>query len=120
MIVMYQGVNAGEMVAISDDPLLLNWEKLTGQAVIPATNPDGSPLPYRVFDPCIWQKDGVYYSLSGGTLPHAPSGKRTRADFLLRSRDLVTWKYLHPFVEIHDECSTVYALRFPDPGIYFA
>ena len=99
VIAIYHGTRVGNVVAVADDPLLLNWEKLTGQAVIPATNPDGSPLPYRIFDPCIWQKDGIYYSLSGGTLPHAPSGKRTRADFLLRSRDLVTWEYLHPFVE---------------------
>ena len=99
VIAIYHGTRVGNMVALSSDPLLLNWEKLTGKAVIPMMNPDGSPLPYRVFDPCIWQKDGVYYSLSGGTLPHGPSGKRTRADFLLRSRDLKTWEYLHPFVE---------------------
>lgn len=99
VIAIYHGTRAGNMIAIADDPLLLNWEKLTGQAVIPIANPDGSPLPYNVFDPCLWQKDGIYYSLSGGTLPHPPSGKRTRADFLLRSPDLVTWEYLHPFVE---------------------
>ena len=99
VIAIYHGTRAGNMVATSSDPLLLNWEKVTGQAVIPIANPDGSPLPYRVFDPCIWKKDGFYYSLSGGTLPHAPSGKRTRADFLLRSKDLAHWEYLHPFVE---------------------
>jgi len=99
VIAIYHGTKVGNMVALSHDPLLLNWEKLTGQAVIPSTNPDGSPLPYRVFDPCIWQKEGVYYSLSGGTRPHEPSGKRRAADFLLKSHDLVTWEYLHPFVE---------------------
>jgi beta-fructofuranosidase len=87
------------MVAVSSDPLLLNWEKVTGNAVIPIASSDGSPLPYRVFDPCIWKKDDVYYSLSGGTLPHVPSGRRTRANFLFRSHDLKTWQYLHPFVE---------------------
>ena len=40
-----------------------------------------------------------YYSLSGGTLPHGPGGKRIRANFLLRSPDLANWEYLHPFVE---------------------
>ena len=99
VIAMYHGTRVGNMVAVSSDPLLLNWEKLTGKAVIPIANPDGSPLPYRVFDPCIWKKDGLYYSLSGGTLPHDPSGKRTRANFLLRSKDLCKWEYLHPFVE---------------------
>jgi beta-fructofuranosidase len=86
------------MVAVSSDPLLLNWEKVTGKAVIPMTSPDGSPLPYRVFDPCIWKKDDMYYSLSGGTLP-GPGGKPVRANFLFRSKDLAKWEYLHPFAE---------------------
>jgi beta-fructofuranosidase len=99
VIAMYHGTKVGNMVALSDDPLLLNWEKVTGEAVIPMTAPDGSELPYRVFDPCIWQKDGVYYSLSGGTVPFTDDGRHTAADFLLRSEDLATWEYLHPFVE---------------------
>ena len=99
VIAMYHGTKVGNMVARSHDPLLLNWEKLTGQAVIPGAKPDGPTLPYSVFDPCIWQKDGVYYSLSGGTVQHAASGKRRAADFLFKSHDLITWEYLHPFVE---------------------
>ena len=98
VIAMYHGTRVGNMVAVSSDPLLLNWEKVTGKAVIPGKSPDGRPLPYRVFDPCIWKKDGLYYSLSGGTLP-GPGGKRVRADFLFRSKDLASWEYLHPFVE---------------------
>ena len=35
VIAMYHGNQAGNMVAISSDPLLLNWEKVTGQPVIP-------------------------------------------------------------------------------------
>ena len=99
VIACYHGTGAGTMVATSSDPLLLNWEKLTGKPVIPMTSPDGSPLPYRVFDPCIWKQGGRYYSLSGGTLPHPPAGKVSRADFLFRSADLVNWEYLHPFDE---------------------
>ncbi len=99
VIAMYHGTQVGNMVAVSSDPLLLNWKKVTGKAVIPNRSPDGKPLPYRVFDPCIWKKDGVYYSLSGGTLPKGPGGKRVRANFLLRSKDLAKWEYLHPFVE---------------------
>jgi len=98
VIAMYHGTEAGNMVAVSSDPLLLNWEKVTGMPVISIKSPDGSPLPYRVFDPCIWKKDGMYYSLSAGTLP-GPGGKRIRADFLFRSKDLAKWEYLHPFVE---------------------
>ena len=98
VIAMYHGTRVGNMVAVSDDPLLLNWEKVTGKAVIPMTSSDGSPLPYRVFDPCIWKKGDQYYSLSGGTLP-GPGGKPVRANFLFRSPDLANWEYLHPFVE---------------------
>jgi len=93
VIAMYHGTRAGNMVAVSSDPLLLNWHKVTGQPVIPLEN-----APCRIFDPCIWKKDGTYYSLSGGTLP-GPGGKPVRADFLLRSKDLAKWEYLHPFVE---------------------
>ena len=99
VIAMYHGTVVGNMVAVSDDPLLLNWKKVTGKAVIPTVNPDGSVPPYRVFDPCIWKKGGMYYSLSAGTLPNGPGGKRVRANFLLRSKDLAKWEYLHPFVE---------------------
>ena len=99
VIAIYHGTKVGNMVAVSHDPLLLNWEKLTGAPVIPIASEDGSPLPYRVFDPCIWKKGDHYYALSGGTLPHAASGRRTRANFLFRSPNLVDWDYLHPFVE---------------------
>ena len=99
VIAMYHGTEVGNMVAVSSDPLLLNWKKVTGKAVIPMHNPDGSTPPYRVFDPCIWKKNGVYYSLSGGTLPDGPGGKIIRANFLFRSKDLAKWEYLHPFIE---------------------
>jgi beta-fructofuranosidase len=98
VIAMYHGTEVGNMIAVSDDPLLLNWEKVTGQAVIPIQASDGSPLPYRVFDPCIWRKDDHYYALSAGQLP-GPGGRRVRANFLFRSADLSHWEYLHPFVE---------------------
>lgn len=108
VIAMYHGTRAGTMVAVSSDPLLLNWEKVTGNPVIRMaaadteearrSGPDGSPLPYRIHDPCIWQKDGQYYSLSNGTLK-GTGGKQFRANFLFRSPDLVHWEYLHPFVE---------------------
>ena len=99
VIAIYHGTEVGNMVAVSKDPLLLNWEKVTGQAVIPMRSADGSSLPYRVFDPCIWKKDDIYYSLSGGTLPNGPAGKAVRANFLFRSEDLASWEYLHSFVE---------------------
>ena len=99
VIAIYHGTQVGNMVAVSSDPLLLNWEKVADKAVIPIRAPDGSELPYRVFDPCIWKKEGTYYSLSAGTKPEGPAGKPVRANFLLRSDDLEHWEYLHPFVE---------------------
>ena len=99
VIAMYHGVGVGNMVAVSSDPLLLNWKKVADKAVIPIKAPDGSDRPYRVFDPCIWKKDGTYYSLSAGTRPGGPAGKPVRADFLLRSDDLEHWEDVHYFVE---------------------
>jgi beta-fructofuranosidase len=98
VIAMYHGTKVGNMVAVSDDPLLLNWEKVTGKAVIPL-NPNPMQPPYRVFDPCIWKKGNMYYSLSAGSLPHGPGGKPIRGNFLWRSKDLAKWEYMHPFVE---------------------
>ena len=95
VIAMYHGTTVGSMVAVSSDPLLLNWDKVTGKAVIPhAPN-----LPYNIFDPCIWKQGGVYYALTAGTLPNGPGGKRVRAEFLHRSQDLAHWEYMHPFLE---------------------
>ena len=99
VIAMYHGTRAGTMVAVSSDPLLLNWHKVTGRPVIPLRKPGEPPLPYSIFDACIWKKDGIYYALTAGTLPEGPGGKRIRAEFLHRSEDLKNWHYLHPFLE---------------------
>ena len=129
VIAMYHGHELGNMVAVASDPLLLHWEKVTGTAVIPNPRPiwtrtrgdevmpgvGGSPVPAGainfVYDPCIWKKGEFYYSTSGGTLPHRPSGRRIRAQFLFRSRDLATWEYLHPFLE-----DDIYGLPGDDGG----
>ena len=99
VVAMYHGTKAGNMVATSGDPLLLNWRKVGDAPVIPIAAPDGGSLPYRVFDPCIWRQGGSYYSLSAGQLPDGPGGTPVAADFLFRSKDLAHWEYLHPFVE---------------------
>ena len=53
-----------------------------------------------MFDPCIWKKDGIYYSLSGwDRYRRSTNGKRVAADFVFRSKDLETWEYLHPLTE---------------------
>ena len=73
VIAMYHGTQAGNMVAVSSDPLLLNWEKVTGRPVIPIPEDDGLPQPYAVFDPCIWKKGGAYYALSAGAWSDTPA-----------------------------------------------
>ncbi len=98
VIALYHGTKVGTMVAVSDDPLLLNWEKLSGQAVIPFPKP-GEEFPYGIFDPCIWKKGDHYYALTAGWQNEGPGGKRVRKEFLHRSKDLVNWEYLHPFLE---------------------
>jgi len=99
VIAMYHGTKLGNMVAVSSDPLLLNWEKIGDGAVIPLQQEGEPPLPYTVFDPCIWKQGERYYALSGGWLPNGPANKQVRANFLFRSADLENWEYLHPFIE---------------------
>ena len=98
VIAMYHGTKAGNMVATSHDPLLLNWTKVGDAPVIPMAAPS-EKLPYRVFDPCVWRQGGNYYALSAGQIPAGPEGTPLAADFLFRSTDLQHWQYLHPFTE---------------------
>ncbi|MEO5997804.1 MAG: glycoside hydrolase family 32 protein [Chitinophagaceae bacterium] len=99
VVAMYHGTEVGNMVAVSSDPLLLNWEKVTGNAVIPIRGKAGFPLPYSVFDPSIWKRDGVYYSLSAGRAPIGPGRKEVPIGNLFRSKDLANWEFVHDFVE---------------------
>ncbi len=98
VIAMYHGVGQGSMIATSTDPLLLNWKKLDENPVIPIAK-SGETLPYNVYDPFIWGKGDYYFTLQAGTRPVGPGGKNMRANFLLRSRNLIEWEYVHPFVE---------------------
>ena len=99
VIALYHGVELGNMIAISRDPLLLNWEKLAGNPVIPFGAEGEAQLPHAVFDPCIWSSDGAYYALAGGIIPCRPGGKHVAAEYLFRSQNLEDWEYLHPFIE---------------------
>ncbi len=99
VIALYHGVELGNMIAVARDPLLLNWEKLAGNPVIPFGEEGAAPLPHAVFDPCIWSRDGVYYALSAGIIPCRPGGKHVAAEYLFRSQNLEDWEYLHPFIE---------------------
>ncbi|MBM4088031.1 MAG: glycoside hydrolase family 32 protein [Planctomycetes bacterium] len=76
VVAFYPGIHAGQMVAVSQDPLLLNWEKLGGGPV------HGSPTG----DSCIWKEGDTYFGLVG-------------ADHLVSSKDLLHWTVLGPFLE---------------------
>jgi len=97
VIAMYQGVGQGVMMAVSSDPLLLNWEKSTDNPVIPLAK-EGEKLPYHIGDPFIWKKEDYYYAVTGGTRLKK-NGNSTRAEYLHRSKDLAHWEYMHPFLE---------------------
>ena len=98
VIAIYHGTAVGNMVAIANDPLLLNWEKITGQVVIASKSATGFSQPYSVFDPSIWKRDGVYYSLSAGRRVRSDGGSFGSSS-LFKSIDLATWEYVHEFVE---------------------
>ncbi|MFN0128600.1 MAG: GH32 C-terminal domain-containing protein [Verrucomicrobiales bacterium] len=57
VVAYYLGIQAGQMVAIAKDPLLLNWEKPGGR---PVNSPSG--------DSCIWKEGDTYFGLVGATL----------------------------------------------------
>jgi len=99
VIAAYHGIGRGTMVAVSSDPMLLNWEKVTGDAVIPLPEEGDADLPYEIFDPCIWKQGDYYYLLTAGQSTTGPGGKVVREEFLHRSKDLAIWEYLHPFLE---------------------
>lgn len=72
VVAFYPGWEAGQMVAIATDPLLLNWTKLRGRPInAPASG-----------DSCIWKEGDTYCGLIGC---------RT----LLRSQNLVDWEVLN-------------------------
>ena len=99
VIAMYHGCGQGNMMATARDPLLLNWEKTGDGPVIPFRTEHGIGRPYGVFDPCIWSEGDFYYALPAGIRDFQEGGRHLAENFLFRSKDLVEWEYLHPFVE---------------------
>jgi len=98
VIAAYYGRPVGEMIATSTDPLLLNWDKIGNSPVIPAPK-DWKQAGYQTFDPYIWKKGGYYYLISGKSEFIGPDGRRLPVEYLFRSKDLIIWEHLHPFVE---------------------
>lgn len=100
----YHGTRAGNFVAVSDDLLLLNWEKVRGEAIIPKADRDhaildGDTIPHHVYDPFLWEEDGMYYSLSGWRDWDEKAGQFYATAELYQSPDLENWEYVHQFVD---------------------
>ena len=99
VIALYHGTQVGNMVAVSHDPLLLNWEKIPGNPVIPSMKCDALGYPYRVYDPCIWKEADGYYGLSGTYWGGNIFEDCRMVQQLFFSQDLTRWTYLGSFVE---------------------
>lgn len=97
VIAFYYGKGLGNIAAVSSDPLLLKWEKVGC-----LKEEDGKP--YEVYDPCIWKQGHYYYTLSGRAVPHACMPDCERTEYLFRSKDLVRWEYVHPFIQGGNGC----------------
>jgi beta-fructofuranosidase len=99
VVALYHGTRAGNMVAVCSDPLLLNWQKIPGNPVIPLVDTNAAGLPYRVYDPCIWKEEDGYYALSGTYWGGDFLTSCRMVQHLFFSQDLTRWIYLGPFVE---------------------
>ena len=95
VVAYYPGVGAGQMVAVADDPLLLNWDK-------------SGPVNSGVGDSDIWKEGDTYYGLVGGMAKyHRGAGWPMMS--LWASKDLVNWELRGPFLE-----KTPFTLRNDD------
>jgi beta-fructofuranosidase len=81
-----------QMVAVAADPNdlnLLKWTKIPQDPVLPAPPEGIKAVGWR--DPCVWREDDEWYM----TIGCGEIGKGGMA-LLYNSRDLRSWKYLHP------------------------
>jgi sucrose-6-phosphate hydrolase SacC (GH32 family) len=87
--ILYHGCGVGNCIATSSDDDLVNWTKLSSNPIVPSPK-EGDPDfgKYSSWDPHGWLEEDTYYGLFGG-------GTAT----LFRSKDLVNWEYLHPFIQ---------------------
>lgn len=101
VLAIYHGVEQGNMIAQSTDEYLVEWEKLSEEALIPIVPFDEDGLPYRVFDPCIWKEEDGYYALSGTFIGKARKylrGKHRMMPYIFHSTDLKNWQWLGEFM----------------------
>ena len=87
VVAFYPGIKAGQMVATSHDPLLLNWQKLGGQ-----------PVKSSGADAAIWKEGDTYCGLLGGTKRYGEDGWWPMMH-LWTSTDLTHWEPQGEFLE---------------------
>ncbi len=96
---IYHGASVGTSIATSQDDDLINWTQYPANPVIPIPKP-GQNVEYKVYDPCAWRHNGMWYALTGWgrcfARLDAPPGDTA---FLFKSPDLVHWEYMHPFYQ---------------------
>jgi beta-fructofuranosidase len=91
-IALYPAPPLGMRAAISTDPILLNWKKISPKSL--AFSFDGNANYYH--DSFIWKEEDGYYALVTGKrelkeFPHAPPRTAPR---VFRSKDLLKWEYV--------------------------
>ncbi|MHB0998064.1 MAG: glycoside hydrolase family 32 protein [Armatimonadota bacterium] len=98
VIANYHAHQGGNCIATSSDDLLVNWEKLPANPVIPFD-------PAMTYDPCIFKDGDTYYSISG-RITGAKYGDGRDQEFggkdiayLYKSTDLNHWEYAGPLYE---------------------
>ncbi|MBI4166785.1 MAG: glycoside hydrolase family 32 protein, partial [Acidobacteria bacterium] len=80
VIAFYPGRRAGQMIATSRDPLLLNWQK-------------SGPVNTDEGDSCIWKERDTYYGIVGGVERYYPESKDVLdlTKFLTKYHRLGVW-----------------------------
>ena len=78
VVAFYPGIEAGQMVATSRDPLLLNWDKS-----VPLTTDRG--------DADIWKEGDTYYGLIGGKEKYYPNSAGLPSGFFSRAYSHAVW-----------------------------
>ena len=110
VIAFYPGIEAGQMIATSNDPLLLNWDK-------------SGPLNTNRGDSDIWKEGNTYYGLIGGRESYYPDSDGLIPHWFYKnavwpkmtlwsSKDLINWvsegSFLYentPFTQRYDDGS---------------
>ena len=78
VVANYPGIEAGQMVATSHDPLLLNWEK-------------SGPVNSGVGDADIWKEGDTYYGLIGGKETYNPNSSGLPPSLYSRAYSHAVW-----------------------------